>query len=814
MEKTGHAEVPVPLYAALLLTSLGVLLLEITLTRIFSFTIWYHFAYLTISIALLGFGASGSVLAAFPRLLNDGGRRFLVACAALASLSVVATLLVVAAVPLDPMKVLQERSQLSILFIYYLAVTLPFFFAGLCVSGTLTIASHAVSRLYFYDLLGAGLGCLVSVVAIWVVGTPSATLISVLCFAGAAVCFATRINRTATAMAAVLLVILALLAPTIGTHLTFQPNGSKFLAQFMASAGARHVFSRWTPINRVDFVELANPDGSYVRDGISPSYGGPKPRFGMVSYDGDSCAVMYNWSDGDLSEMRLFREHILRAPYVLLHEPRALVIGVGGGADILNGLVNGVKSVVGVEINPVTVEIGSTLLKDWNGGIFTRDNVRMVAAEGRNYLRSHPDKYDLIEINGVDTLSALSTGAYVLSESYLYTADAVSDYLAHLAPNGIFAMAMGDLHLGSEIPRHSLRLASVVRRALHERGVTAPGRHVIIVASPQLLGLTHTLVKNEPFTPEEVAAIDEYAQRLGFVIWQRPDRRLDTDHATVLWGSEPERDAFYGSSFLSLRATTDEAPFFFSFYKWRSLLKHASFDPRRTLATGQVVLLIMLGQAILFSALLIVGPLLRLQRGLTGVTRIGGYLAYFVAIGLGFILLEISFIQRFTLFLGYPTYSLTVILFSLLIFTGIGSYRTERVVDRPREIRRMSVLLTVVVILYLLFLPAVLRLFLGTALPIRIAVTIVLMLPLGILMGAFFPNGVRIVRELHASFVPWGWAANGCASVVGTVLAVIMAITWSFQVVTVVALAFYIGGVASLMWALKGEHAIRPSPVS
>lgn len=798
MDKRSPAEAPLPFCIGVSLISCGVLLLEIALTRLFSFTIWHHFAYVTISVALLGFGAAGSVLAAFPRLLAARPARFLVASAGCAAFSLVASLTLLSKLPLDPLRILTDRGEFLVLLIYYLAVTVPFFCAGLCISAALTIAARHVSRVYFWDLAGAGTGCALAVPAIWWFGTPAAALASGVFFAAAAVLFAGR----AAARAAVLPAVLCALALLIGPRLEFWPNSGKYLAKFLGAPGTEHLFYRWTPINRVDFVSLSNPAGSYATEGISASYRGPKPLFGMVSHDGEGCAVMYRFS-GDLSEMRMFREHVVTAPYVLLERPRVLVIGLGGGADILNGLVNGAGSIVGVEINPVTVEIGKGMLADFNGGIFNRPDVRVVAAEGRNYLRSHSDRYDLIEINSVDTFAALSTGAYVLSESYLYTAEAMRDYLDHLEPGGIFAMATWDSSEIREIPRHNTRIVSAAREALLARGVTRPQAHVAVVASVGRHTFAHALVKNEPFTAEEIAKLESFADRFGFEIWQRPDRPIDGRPAsTIMWGPESSRERLYRDSPFRLRATWDESPFFFNFAKWRTLVQNLASRRTATVETGQKVLLLMLVQAVLFSLVLIVGPIMRLRPALASASSTFSYMGYFFAVGLGFILLEISFIQRFSLFLGYPTYSLTVTLFSLLVFTGIGSYLSGGAKDPVRAARRLALGVGAVALGYLWLLPSLFNAFLGAPLAGRIGMTISLIAPLGLMLGGFFPHGIRLVRDLHPALVPWAWAANGCATVVGTIVAVIVAITWSFKAVTIAAALTY--GLGALALACAG----------
>jgi hypothetical protein len=401
----------------------------------------------------------------------------------------------------------------------------------------------------------------------------------------------------------------------------------------------------------------------------------------------------------------------------------------------------------------------------------------------------------------------------VLSESFLYTADAVRDYLDHLEPRGIFAMAVGDLQSETQAPRHTLRLASIVRRALEDRGVAEPWRHVMIVGTGGGLPFTHTLVRNEPFTGEEVERMAEFAAREGFDLWHRPDRPGTTQASRILSWDARTLANFYRSHPLDLEPTTDASPFFFNFYKWRTLAREAAYETLgydRTLATGQIVLVVMLAQSVVFAALLILLPLRRLPRDAAGHPRRRlAFLAYFGALGAGFILLEISMIQRFVLFLGYPTYSLTVVMLSLLASTGVGSLLSERVREPiARVLPARLAALALLVAGWLVAAPAVFDALLGAPLAVRIAVSIALLVPLGLVLGAFFPLGIRMAEREGSSLVPWAWAVNGCATVIGTLLAVMAGMTWSFTAVTLGALAIYAVGVTAL-WA--SERRVRPA---
>jgi len=416
-------------------------------------------------------------------------------------------------------------------------------------------------------------------------------------------------------------------------------------------------------------------------------------------------------------------------------------------------------------------------------------------------LRRSSERYDLIELTGVDTLAALSTGAYVLSESYLYTVEAMQEFLDHLTPSGFVSVNFADFAGGAAgFPRQTLRELSLFVEALHQRGIEDPESRIAVLASTEGIPEVALLLKNEPFTREESLKLDEFAKQLGFNVWARPGEHLPTLHSRFLNFTPYERQQFLAQAPLRLTPTTDDNPFFFSFYHWRSIGQNLDqVDLGHSLATGQIVLGLILLFSIVLSMLLILLPLFVFRRRGLETRGRWGFVAYFVALGLGFMLLEISFVQRFVLFLGYPTYSLTVVLFSLLTFSGVGSFLTGRMRARPdRRLPFFFAALALVTVLYLLGLPRLFAAFLGSSVAVRVAVASVALLPLGLVLGMFFPSGIQLVRLANEEFVPWAWGINGCASVVGAVLSVVLAMAIGFRTVTVLALATYAVGMLGL----------------
>ena len=794
---------------AVFLVSASVLLMQIALTRVFSFTLWYHFAYVTISVALLGYGASGTMLSVFPGLAGRDPARRLSLYATLCGLSVIVAYLAFAKLPFYPFQLREQAAtQVPLMFVYYAAITTPFFFAGLCMSVALSTFSRQVSRVYFFDLAGAGMGCLLVVFVMAVVSPPGAVVVAAVALSAAGVLFAAPRGSRAVVVPAAGTLVVAALGVVAFVSLTIMPSPEKFLYAFLNTPGAAaDVGQHWSAIFRTDNLSFADEElsrtKSYASWGISPKWkehaATRAPKFRMITHDGDAGAVVYNF-DGDLDKLEMFDHHVLKTPYLLLDQPNVLVIGVGGGTDIVNAIKNRARHVTGVELDYHTVELVRTTYAEFTGRMYERPDVTMIVGEGRSTVRHSDTKYDLIQMSGVDTLAALSTGAYVLAENYLYTVDALGDFLDHLAPKGLLSVVAADYSPAVGFPRHSMRQLSLAIAALERRGVTDVDQHVAILAGMEGAPQVAMLVRNEPFAPEEVARLQQFARDMGFQPWALPGVRLNTTHSAYVRASSKEREYLLAGYPLILTPTTDDNPFFFNFYRWRHLLDNLDeVDVGHTLATGQIVLSLILLFSVLLSAGLILAPLAVFKRkGLPTQGR-WGLIAFFAGIGLGFIFIEISFVQKFVLFLGYPTYSLTVVLFSLLTSSGIGSYLTGRTTIAPeRRLLPLFGALAAISALYLVLLPVLFEAFLGSTLVVRVLIAAAALVPLGLAMGMFFPTGIQIVRRSNESFVPWAWGINGCASVVGTVLAVVLAMGFGFRAVTLIALGIYLLAVLGL----------------
>jgi len=808
-----------PLYLGVFATSMAVLTLEIALTRIFSVSLWYHLAFMVISTALLGFGASGTFLTVRRNLLENLESN-LARFAGLTAVGVVLSFALMTRLPLDPLAPLAEGLSPSarlwqtawlilLLLADYVLVVVPFFFAGLTLGSAFSAMAQRISTLYFADLIGAGLGCLVVVGALWVLPGQGVVLFAAGLAALASLLFSLNrglrspsgLGSPLSLLAAGGAVLLFLLSPIADRFLPLYIPPSKPLHQAYADPTVDLVYTGFTPFARVDV--MYKEGASLGAWGLSPRCTAPpSPEQLFITIDAAAITAITRF-DGDLESIGFVNCAPSSLAYQVRAEPldSALIIGPGGGIDVLTAYYNGVKRIVGAEINPLIVNLvtDDALYRDYAGGLYTDyPQIQVELAEGRNFVARSQEQYDLIQFSQVDTWAAAASGAYSLSENFLYTTEAFLDYYDHLTENGL--LTVGRWYF--EPPRQAFRLVTIGTAALERRGVADPSQHFMVVRA----GDTSTFImKKTPFTPEEIARLRDVVDRLGFTMLYAPDE-TDPTNWFVRFFTAPDRAQFYRNYPLDVTPTTDDRPFFFEYYGW------SNFGDFRS---GKVTLVILLIQALVLAAGLILWPLWRFQRQGLATRGARRFLIYFAALGVGFIFIEIGLMQRFILFLGHPVYSTSVVLFSILTFSGLGSFLSGRLLrglppsesgrqggdERdPRWLqRRVIPLLGGLTVVYILALPPLFRWLLALDLSYRVGLSILLLAPLGLLMGMPFPLGIRLVDRMNPALVPWAWGVNGFGSVVGSILAVMIAQSYGFAFVIGLAVLVYLSGLVAVL---------------
>jgi spermidine synthase len=785
-------------FRGIFLVALATLLFEVSLIRVLSFTIWYHFVYAVISSALLGFGASGTLLAIRPQIGAHAPRATLTALALAAGASATAALAMVVLLPLHPSQVLEQPTQLATFAAYLLAAMLPFFFSGLAVSICLRACHQRVDRLYFWDLLGAGLGCAAAVPLMNFLSPPGAILVAASSFAVGAFTFSTSgwMQRSAAAAA----VALAIGSP-FAADLPFTPAKSKFLSIRIDTMGMVPVATRWTALFRTDLLGRGDREGPLSRNdawGWGLSLTAPKDiqePCCFIEHDGAAGTAMYDLREGWVNTLD---HHVLSMPYLAARpDPRVMVIGVGGGQDILAAVRYGASHVTGLELDPATVELLCAHPTSATNALCVHPAVEIVVGEGRSFVRRTQQDFDLIQITAVDTLAAQFSGSFVLAENYLYTVEAFHDYLDVLGDDGIVSVATSLLRVGQG--DYVGRMVSVAQRSLRERGVTSPEDHIAVIHSKKMLAIV--LIGKSPLPAATSQKLTNRAKQLQFTPLHIPgiEKSSPFTELATLTGSERER--FLAKQTLQLHAVTDDQPFFFKRRRWGDAFQGAAHR------TGEVMLILILVVLTVLGSVIILAPLLFFRgRGISvSRRRYSGILVYFLALGMGFMLFEVSLIQRFVLYLGYPTYSLSVTLFSLLVFLGCGSFLSRRWVDREQQVLPLAVgAVALMALFYIMGLPVVQDATLESALAVRVTLTAAMLAPLGLVLGIFFPLGIHRAAAIHEDLVPWAWAINGCGSVTATILAVVLAMTVGFTNVWIISLTIYASGVAALLW---GERA-------
>lgn len=761
-------------YAGVGLITLATLLLELLLTRIFSVSLSYHFAFMVISLALFGLGLSGVVLYLRPERYPEAELAALLARhSRYFALTIVLALLYVANQTLSSsMDVLslgrfswQSFFQLSFL---YCVAAVPFYFGGMVVSLALFHMRENVATLYFFDLVGASLACLLLDPLLRLLGAESAVLVVAVLAGGAALIFGRSVDRWQPERSSVWVGAALVLLLVLNLLIGFARVGNvKEVRQ------ERLVFTKWNAFSRVEVQRLPK---------IAP----------VLTIDSQARTDIVS-----LKKKATFDRHekIIALVHVVRKGGKVLIIGPGGGVDVLSAVIHGHKEITLAEINPIILnDVMQGAFREYSGDLYRQPQVKPHVAEGRNFVRRSRERFDVIQATLVDTWAATATGAFALTENHLYTVEAFEDYLEHLSPTGILTMSRWTGVWSMEF----VRLCSLARAALERRGVREPWRHVF-AASHQHLGTL--LVKRTPFDDRELAALHRTAEEREFNILYSPRGAYRNPAAIVL--SNRELDRFYEEFPLDVRPVYDARPFFFYVVKPGRVLKTLfSRGPLELNTTGMLILVASLVLVTLLVLAGIVVPLFARKRAaLAG--RMASKLRdllYFVCIGVGFILIEIALLHRFALHLGHPIHSLRVVLFALLLASGLGSLLSGRARSQRGLLWQLGLAgagVALLVVVYSLVLGPLLHAAIGWTFVARVALSVGLLVPAGLLMGMMLPTGIRLVSGRHAEIVPWAWGLNGAASVFGSVLAMVISIHSGFAITLALGGTLYLVAVAA-----------------
>ena len=806
---------PRPPLIAIGMLSACVLAYEVLLTRLLSIVLWHHFAYMIISAAMLGYGASGTALTLLKdRVASHVGVAYVIAIAGMAVLMPAAFLLA-QQVPFNPLELLWDNTQFSGLLAIYLLMMAPFFCGGLGMGLVMWHFANQAGRVYAYDILGAGIGSLGIIAILFLVPPHKAlTLVTALALLATAVAiFEMKMQRKWIGVFLGMALLVAVVVPS--TWLQGVPSPYKDLSQTMNIAGTRLIEERSSPLGEVSVVESPRIPFRHAPGMSLNATDEPPPQLG-VFVDGNGPSVLTRF-DGDLEPLAYLDQLTSALPYHVLKQSRerahVLVLGAGPGSDVLQALYNRSAAVDAVELDRNVINLVTQRFSQFAGDLYSQPQVHVHEAEARGFANTSTDHYDLVQVALLDSFGVASAGLYGLSESYLYTVEALQAYLNRLAPDGILAVT----RWLSLPPRDALKLFATAVVALEKNGVSNPSGRLVMMRGWKTVTI---LVKNSDFTPVEIEAVKEFCRNRSFDVAYYPGMAADEanrynllaqpyffEGAVALLG--PQRQDFIDRYKFYIEPATDDRPYFFRFFKWSAaaeLLALREQGGMPLLDWSYPLLVATLIQAFAASILLILVPLAISQaRRALPTTPVA---LYFLAIGLAFMFMEIAFIQKFVLFLAHPLYAVAVVLCAFLVFAAAGSWLAGQ--WQSTKIRNSYLpvgisVMAAIALTYLMILPPIFKMLMHLPDPAKIVISIALIAPLALCMGMPFPTGTMRLANIARDSIPWAWAINGFASVVGAVLATLLAIHLGFAAVIILAVLIY--GLAAIALRSFGGFA-------
>jgi hypothetical protein len=789
-------------FLALLCISSSALAYELILMRLFSIVQWYHFAYMVISIALLGFAASGTLLALIQnrrkKPLTDRDFTFLFSCISfLLFIFIVVSFSLAQTIPFSPFQLVWQKRQYLFLAGYYVLFFIPFFLAGSFIGLNFMYFKKTIAQVYFFNLLGSGVGVLIGFLAFYFL--PPALLLTVsIFFAFLGLLFSARKNiRKKFFLILHIGGILFLFIFVMKGGVSLKISPYKGISKSLQLPGARLEYEEYSPLGLMQVVDA--PSLRYA-PGLSLSYSqeGPPPQK-EVFVDGHSYGAITNFN-GDMRKLEYLDYTTFALAYHLMIPQRDLLLNPGSGTQVLAALYHSSPHIQVVESHPAIINLLKGPLRSFSQSIYSQHpHITVYRASPREFMACQPGKYDLIQLGLIGSWGGMDGGMYATGENYMYTTEAFQSYFDHLEPLGILSVSVW---LNSP-PRSFLKLIALSVETLDTK-IGGDISYSVVAIRSWATGTV--LIKKGAFRYAEIMKIKGFCKKRAFDLVYYPG--IDQGEINLYSILErpfyyqgirkmlrkDTRETFYKNHLFNIQPPTDDKPYFFHFFRLSALfylLKTLGREWIPFVEWGYVILWGTLVQALMIAPLFMFLPLvfMRNKKRLSSLGKVK-IVSYFSLLGLAFMFIEMGYIQKFIFLLTHPIFSLALVLFTVMLFSGIGSLVSSMVGEKRRWIPFIGILCFSFI--YLFCLDGILKIFLPFPFHLKCTVVVLLLAPLSFFMGMPFPIGLQLVSDKVSSYIPWVWGINGVASVIAPVLGSLLSVCLGFRMVMGISLLLYV----------------------
>ncbi|HYA13799.1 MAG TPA: hypothetical protein VEF33_05625 [Syntrophales bacterium] len=763
---------------------------QILLVKMFSIQYWYHFAYLIISIALLGFGASGTFIFLFKRWLKDHFPLVLFLCPLIFALSIWMNIYLNRAVAFNPLMIIWQKYEIIRLLILSLSILVPFFLGAFCIGLSFVAAPGYMHRIYFANLTGSGMGSLIVLLTLLHIRPYGIMFFISMITICAALCIST--GRIRKGIACTCGVAMILLYVFLFGLIPLPMSSFKDLAQAENLLDAKKEMEVFGPLGLV--TVLSSPAYHYFPD-LSLNCPYPLPRQKGLFLDGNTVGAVNEFS-GDLNDIHFMDYRTNSLAYKLLKHPDVLIIGGGSGTEILNAGYHKARSVSVVEMNADIVHLMQEAYRTFSGNVYNAENIDVLIEEGRGYLQRTRRHFDLINISLLESVGTASAGVYSLNENYLFTTEAIEACLERLTPGGILSVSTWI----KNPPRDNIKILATAIEAIEGQKKNVPAQSIVMIRSWQTATV---LVKKGDFDKRDIAAVREFCKSRLIDISYCPGvketetnifNKLDEDifYSAANKLLSPEREKFYETYPFYVKPATDDRPFFSHFFKI-DMAKYYFKSSDRVLIPfldlGYILVWIAACILFLLGMTFILAPIPFVLQSRSGLISI---IIYFGSLGMAYMFLEISLFQQFIRYLYDPIFSASVVIGSFLVYSGTGSLIAGKV--SPLKSKQIFWSVLIIGIAGLIFLTGdrwLQSILSGFPLWLRMISCSLIIAPLAIPMGIPFPSGLSELTPGREGLIPWAWSINGFFSVIGSSMTLLVAIACGFKSIILIAVVLY-----------------------